>query len=225
MTIPLLEASKISGRDITADALLTQRIIAEYIVSHNAHYHFTVKENQPTLSQDIRLFFENPGTPDYIEPTDIRHGRIETRRIWCSTEMNNYLKFPHIGQIFLIERERIEKKSGKRSLEHAVGITSQKPEDCSPKRLLEINRGHWTIESLHYIIDWNYDEDRSRIRTGHGPANMTRLRRLAIGVLKSFQKPKQSITEIMQRLARNPRQVLDYLRMTDNSKRIKPASG
>jgi hypothetical protein len=41
------------------------------------------------------------------------------------------------------------------------------------------------VESCHYIIDWNYDEDRSQIRTGFGPENMTRLRRFAIGLLKS----------------------------------------
>jgi len=42
--------------------------------------------------------------------------------------------------------------------------------------------------TIHYIIDWNYDKDRSRIRTGFGPENITRLRRFAVGVLKSFQK-------------------------------------
>src|SRR5256884_7235876 len=53
-------------------------------------------------------------------------------------------------------------------------------------QVLKVNRGHWAIEnSCHYIIDWNYDEDRSRIRTGHGPENMTRLRRFAISVIKS----------------------------------------
>ncbi|MDP2792528.1 MAG: hypothetical protein Q8O25_00350 [Sulfurisoma sp.] len=40
---------------------------------------------------------------------------------------------------------------------------------------IAINRGHWSIESVHHIIDWNYDEDRSRIRTGFGPENITRL--------------------------------------------------
>src|SRR2546429_1734601 len=53
-------------------------------------------------------------------------------------------------------------------------------------QVLKVNRGHWAIEnSCHYIIDWNYDEDRSRIRTGHGPENMTRLRHFAISVIKS----------------------------------------
>src|SRR5439155_25611683 len=63
----------------------------------------------------------------------------------------------------------------------------------------------------------NYDEDRSQIRTGFGPENITRLRRFAIGILKSLQKPAQSIAEMMRNLAFNTRLVFDYLRMTQNS--------
>ena len=70
---------------------------------------------------------------------------------------------------------------------------------------------------MHHAIDWNYDEDRSRIRSGHGPANVTRMRRFAIGVLKSFQKPNQHFPEMMRQLAWRTRLVLDYLRMTANS--------
>ena len=56
------------------------------------------------------------------------------------------------------------------------------------------------MESGHYIIDWNYDEDRSQIRTGFGPEYITRLRRFAVGILKFFQKPAQSIPEMMRKL-------------------------
>ena len=96
-------------------------------------------------------------------------------------------------------------------------MTSRNPQDASPQRLLAINRGHWLIESVHHIIDWNYDEDRSRIRTGFGPENITRLRRFAIGILKSFQQPKQTIAEMMRKLSLRTRIVFDYLRMTENS--------
>lgn len=217
MAIPLLETCDIAGRDITADALLTQRGLAEYIVAHDAHYHFTVKDNQKTLAEAIGLLFERRGAPDYAEPACLAHGRIEQRRIWCSTALNTYLDFPHVGQVWLIERERTDKKTGKHSCETVLGVTSRTPQQMTPQQVLAINRGHWGIESLHYIIDWNYDEDRSQIRTGHGPANVTRLRRFAIGVLKNFQKPGQYIPEMMRQLARRPRQVLDYLKLTANS--------
>ena len=217
MAIPLLQTCVIEGKDITGDALLTQRAIANYVIEQRAHYHFTVKGNQPELERDIALLFETRAAPDFVEAASIEHGRIETRRIWCSTALNHYLDFPFTAQVFCVERESIDKKTGETRLETALGITSRTPEEASPKRVLAVNRGHWGIESVHYIIDWNYDEDRSQIRTGFGPENITRLRRFAIGILKSLQKPAQSIAEMMRKLAFNTRLVFDYLRMTQNS--------
>jgi predicted transposase YbfD/YdcC len=219
MAIPLLAACDLAGKDITADALLTQRTLADYLVDRDAHYHFTVKGNQPTLQRDIALHFTQRGAPDFTERTTLVHGRIETRRIWCSTALNAYLDFPHVGQIFLIEREVVIKRTGQRRCEVVFGITSRPPQQASPQRLLTLNRGHWRVESTHYLIDWNYDEDRSCIRTGYGPENITRLRRFAIGVLKSFQTSGQSLAQMMRKLASRSRLVFDYLRMTANSQR------
>jgi len=218
MAIPLLNTVDIEGKDITADALLTQRAIAEYLVTkRHAHYHFTVKGNQRGVLEDVALLFQDRDKPDFIQHTPPDHGRIEIRKIWTSTHLNDYLDFPHVGQVFLIERHTVEKKTGKRSCEIAYGVTSRLPEEADPERLLNINRGHWTIEnSCHYIIDWNYDEDRSRIRTGYGPENVTRLRRFAIGLIKSKSKAR-SVAQKMRELTRNVRLVFDYLRMTENS--------
>lgn len=168
MAIPLLANCDIAGKDITADALLTQRALATYIVGQQADYHFTVKGNQPTLQRDIGLLFENRQTAHFVEVTPADHGRIETRRIWCSSALNAYIDFPHVGQVFLIERETLTKKTGALRREIALGMTSRTAQQASPQQVLAINRGHWSIESVHHIIDWNYDEDRSRIRTGFG---------------------------------------------------------
>lgn len=217
MAIPLLEGCDLAGKDVTADALLTQRTLASYLVGRQAHYHFPVKSNQPTLQRDIALLFEHRQAPDFVEVAALEHGRIETRRIWCSSALNDYLDFPPVGQVYLIEREAIDKKTGELSHDIALGVTSRTPQQASPQRVLAVNRGHWAIESVHHIIDWNYDEDRSRIRTGFGPENITRLRRFAVGILKSFQKPAQSIAELMRKLCFRTRLVFDYLRMTKNS--------
>ncbi len=215
--IPLLDAIDIQGKEITADALLTQRKIAEYLVrDRKADYHFTVKNNQPGLFQDISLYFDDRRDPDFIQYDPPDHGRIETRKIWTTTELNTYLNFPYVGQAFVVERESIDKKTGKHSREIAFGITSRTPEQADPRRVLATNRGHWSIEnSCHYIIDWNYDEDRSRIRTGNGPENITRLRRFAISIIKL--KGARSVAQEMRQLSRNVRLVLDHLRMTKNS--------
>jgi len=213
----MLETIDIQGKTITADALLTQRKLAEYLVQdRQAHYHFTVKGNQPTLLQDLTLYFQERQEPEFIDYAPSDHGRIETRRIWTTTELNSYLDFPHVQQAFVIEREVIDKKNGRLSRELAYGITSCPSDQADPQRILNTNRGHWVIEnSCHYILDWNYDEDRCRIRTGHGPENISRLRRFAIGIIKS--KGARSVAQKMRQLTRNPRLVCDYLRLTKNA--------
>jgi predicted transposase YbfD/YdcC len=214
--IPLLQSIDIDGKDITTDAMLTQWDIGEYIVSQGGHYHFIVKQNQPGVFNDIAFYFESRKEPDYTDYGTCEHGRIEVRKIWTTTELNGYLHFPHVGQAFVIERESTNKKSGEHSKDIAYGITSRPSEQADSKRVLEINRGHWCIEnSCHYIIDWNFDEDRSRIRSGYGPENMTRLRRLAISIIKS--KGARSVAQKMRRLTFNVRAVFDYFRMTKNS--------
>ncbi len=81
---------------------------------------------------------------------------------------------------------------------------------------MAIKRSHWFIEnSCHYILDWIYNEDRCRIRSGYEPENITRLRRFAIGVIKS--KGVRNVAQKMRELTRNVRLVFDYLRMTKNS--------
>ncbi len=186
------------------------------VQQRQAHYHFTVKNNQPGLFQDIELYFKNRQAPDFIHCDPPDHGRIEIRKIWTTTELNDYLNFPHVGQAFVIQRESTDKKTGVYSCDIAYGITSRTAQQANAQRVLEINRGHWSIENCcHYIIDWNYHEDRSRIRTGNGPENITRLRRFAISIIKS--KGVRSVAQKMRQLALNVRLVFDYLRMTANS--------
>ena len=217
MAAPLLDAIDIENKDITADALHTQWDFARYLVEErNAHYHFVAKGNQPTLLKDVSYYFQNLNkSPEVVDIDPGDHGRIETRKIWTTTELNGYLNFPHVGQAYAIEREFIDKKTGKISHDIAYGITSRKKEEADAKRILQVNRGHWTIEnSCHYILDWSFDEDRSRIRTGNGPENMTRLRKFAIGLIKSKNLANTTVAQKMRRLSLNVRAVFDYLKMT-----------
>ena len=99
--------------------------------STKCHYHFTVKGNQPTILQDISLYFKEQNQPDFVAYTPPDHGRIEIRKIWVTSELNGYLDFPHVGQAFVIERESINKKTGKHSIDTASGITSRTPEQAN----------------------------------------------------------------------------------------------
>ena len=168
------------------------------------------------MLNDVSYYFQNlDKSPEVVDFDPGDHGRIEIRKIWTTTELNGYLDFPHVGQAYAIEREFINKKTGKISHDIAYGITSRKKEEADAERVLQVNRGHWTIEnSCHYILDWSFDEDRSRIRTGNGPENMTRLRKFAIGLIKSKNLVNTTVAQKMRRLSLNVRAVFDYLKMT-----------
>ena len=216
----LLDTLPIKNKDITSDALHTQTAFANYLVEQRkAHYYFSVKGNQPTLLDDITTHFSNDSSQaDYEDKISVGHGRIEIRRIWVTSALNEYVKFPHVTQCYRIEREITDKKSGQTSLVTAYGVTSRTSKEAEPKTILHKVRGHWSVEVSHYIIDWVFDEDRSTIRTGYGPENMTRLRRFAIGLIKS--KVEKGISKKMRQLNKDTRAVLDYLKITKNTRKV-----
>ena len=176
-----------------------------------AHYLFTVKGDQPTLLDDIRLTLDEciaRRAPDFAATPQ---ARVRAPRAPL-----------HLGVVRTQRlRELPRRRTGlRRAPRHRRGQVRQAPlrdrlwayqpdpAGRAPQRLLTLNRGHWTIEATHHILDWSFDEDRSRIRTGHGPENMTRLRRFAIGLIKACGL---GVAETMRNLARNPRRVLDFL--------------
>ena len=135
----------IAGKTITTDALLTQRKFARYLLDRGAHYVFVVKGNQKTLLEDVRLIFETAPAcePDFEEKASLAHGRIEQRAIWTTTELNDFLNFPGVGQVFMIERSRQDKKTGEIGTEIVYGVTSHTPDTANAQSLLALNRGHW----------------------------------------------------------------------------------
>lgn len=128
--------------------------------------------------------------PPQHETVDKGHGRIEIRRIWTSTALNDYLDFPHVGQAIRIERITTDLqgqvlRGRKGTREVCFGLTSLGTEAADPARLLGLNRGHWEIENrLHYVRDVTYDEDRSQVRRGNRPQVMASLRNVAISLLR-----------------------------------------
>ena len=191
---PLLDEVEIAGKVITADALLTQKAIAEYLVNERgADFVFTVKENQPTLKRAIAALGLRARRCD-AETTEKGHGRITTRRIWCDDSLKASVPFPHVQQVFCIERQVTHLKKGITTVEAVYGVTSQSPAKALPEKILAQNRKHWSVENKqHYVLDVTFDEDRSQIRSLNGPMVMTCLRRSAISLLRM-----KGITNIAQ---------------------------
>lgn len=130
---------------------------------------------------------------------DKEHGRIEKRTLLSLTLSPRQVSFPFANQIFSIHREFTKYDGTPISSETIYGITSLNKKDARPYRLLALNRGHWCIESNHYIRDVTMREDKSRIRKGNGPRAMAILRNLTITILKKAGKIK--IAESLRKFA------------------------
>jgi hypothetical protein len=141
---------------------------------------------------------------------DKAHGRLEVRSVQTSTELNTYLDFPYVGQVFRVARTVTHCKSGKRHQETVYGMTSLQPQLADACRIGELVRGHWEIENrLHWVRDVTFDEDRSQVRTGAGPRALTSLRNFAISCLRLAGCT--NIAQGLRHLARNWRSPLRLL--------------
>jgi predicted transposase YbfD/YdcC len=177
--LQLLDGLDLTDTVVTADALHTQRATARYLHARGAEFVFTAKDNQPRLvaAPDALPWHQ---TPVAHEATDRGHGRI-TRRTIRVLPAPPDLPFPHVNQVFLIERYVHDLDGTLKSAVAALGVTSLTANRATPARIAGLVRGQWQIESLHWIRDTLYREDASTVRTGSAPRIMAGLRNLAIG--------------------------------------------
>jgi predicted transposase YbfD/YdcC len=172
------------GRVLTGDALFCQRHLCQQVLDAGGDYLLLVKENQPTLFDDIRLLFDPPPSLAGVPLTDQReaqtldrgHGRRdEVRHLVASTDLTDYLDWPGVAQVFRLRRTWHERGAAKQVLHY--GITSLAPETGAPERLLALKRGHWAIENgLHRVKDVSLGEDQRLIHQGQGPTVLALLR-------------------------------------------------
>ncbi len=157
------------------DALHTQRELSIQIVNAGGEYIWFAKDNQPTLCQDIEHLFQaavcGPGSSalptDLVsaQQTDKGHGRLEVRHLTSSVLLKNYLDWPGVEQVFKLERQVIEMRTGQVTDEVAYGLSSLTRAEADPARLLELTRAYWRIENgLHYRRDVTLHEDATRMR-------------------------------------------------------------
>lgn len=187
----LLELLDLRGAVVTTDAMGCQKAIAEQIVDQGGDYLLQVKDNHPTLHADLKLLFAEGMRQDclgigheYTEDVDAGHGRVETRRLWTTEQVDWYAEASQWkGLARFICVEAVRQVEGKRSVARRYYLSSRR--HATPELLLRIIRGHWGVENgLHWCLDVSFNEDSSRIRKGHAAENFSRLRRLALNLLR-----------------------------------------
>lgn len=183
----VLPSLPLAARVVTADALHTCAQTAHALLDQDADYLLVIKKNQPTLYDECSAYFSDPtARVRSVTTVDRRRGRTETRTLHAPTRLNahltHYSSFPHLGQVACLLTTVDDHTGTHRDVRFI--LTSLTLTQADPARLLALTRGHWSIESRHYVRDVTFGEDRSRLRSGHGPQILAALRNLAYTLIR-----------------------------------------
>jgi predicted transposase YbfD/YdcC len=184
----LLEMLVLEGSVVTIDAMGCQKKIAEKIKESNGDYIFSLKGNHGTLHDEVKLFLDdaiaNHGVDDYNCNADGGHGRVEVRNVWYSENvqwMADRQQWQGLASLVAVESQRTI--GNKISTERRYFISSLS--GINAEIIGRMIRSHWGVENtLHWSLDVSFGEDDCRIRKDFGAENFSRLRRIALNLLK-----------------------------------------
>lgn len=200
----------LKGTLVSIDAIATNPTVATAIRDAGADYLLAVKANQPRLRAEIETFFTDADAAnlDTVTDHDKGHGRIEQRTVSVAREIDwltgdrrfpGEVRLPGVAAIIKVAARAELADRGRFETRYYVSSRS-----LSAAQAAAAVRSHWAIEnSLHWVLDVTFGDDRSRLRTGHGAKNMAVVRHFAINLVRAA-KDKRTIKLRRKRASWDP---------------------
>ncbi len=186
----LLKQVELTKTLVTIDAVGCQKDIARDIVAGGGDFVIAAKDNQPKLFEAIgALVVKHPeGESEALRHRDYQtdeygHGRRDERFYFVAKVPSDFAatgEWPWIKAVGTAVRITTH-ADGSQSDEVRYYMLSR---FLSGKRFGEAVRGHWGIESMHWVLDVTFREDDSRTRERTLANNLSWLRRFAVTLLK-----------------------------------------
>jgi predicted transposase YbfD/YdcC len=214
----LAETGQLDGALVTIDAMGCQVEIADKIVAHKADFLLALKGNQLTLETEVEDYFRTAPDGEIVRKTTVEkgHGRIETR-IFTASKAVDWIKsdksypgqprFNHIKTILKVVNQTEFKDHCTQDDRLYISSTT-----LDIDRLAQGARAHWGVESMHWLLDVTFGDDRSRYRTGSGAKNMAVVRRFALGLVRA-NKHKGSVKTRRKSASWDPNFLLTILQI------------
>lgn len=183
----LLDLLDIEGATITIDAIGTQEVIVNKIVSKGGHYVLKVKNNQKELYRDVKRQFNKfnnlYGNDEIIYKKTIEkdHGRGEIREYFLTYKVDEIkdkdkwktVKAVAYVNVKTMNGEEVKTADNYYIIDYEININD----------LEKTIRDHWNIEcGLHWRLDVILDEDHSRNRVKNSIQNLATLRKIVFNL-------------------------------------------
>ena len=212
--LAILHPVLVKGRILSGDSIFSCRKWCATVHVYDGYYLIPIKENNPAVHEQLREFFEDQGIDrrefQYHKEVNKGHGRLEVREIWTSSQMNEWFEqeWAGIAQIFVIRR--YVKTRHKEREEIVYGLTNLPRKKADAKRLLALNRRHWTIENrLHWRRDVTLGEDGSQVRMQGAPQVLAALNGGILALMDWLGV--KNVAKQMRHFCAQPREALQLL--------------
>jgi predicted transposase YbfD/YdcC len=197
----LIDLLDLKGCIVTIDAMGCQRDIAAKVVAKEAGYVLALKENQPTLYEEVTGHFARQlgpasatGPLRHHREVEAGHGRTEARDTYVVPAPKALVAtgvWAGLASLVMVMRHCVDHATGQSSDEVRYFISSL---PAKVKRLASAVRQHWGIENgLHWVLDVAFNEDRMRQRDRQGIENLALLNRLAVSLLRQDKSIKAGV--------------------------------
>ena len=200
----LLALLDLRGAMVSIDAMGCQKTIAQAIVDAGGDYVLTLKDNNPTLCEDVRLWLDTEvacGRLPVLETVEKDHGRIEIRRYALGDRIDGLEAKPDWAGLQAVGRVESTRIIGDQTSTECRYFLCSFPER---DRFATTVRSHWGIENQqHWILDVQFGEDACRTRKDHSAENLALMRRMALNLLSHNGLPRNSIRRRKRRAALN----------------------
>jgi predicted transposase YbfD/YdcC len=202
----LIKRLDIKDALIVADALNCQKETVDAIIEAEADYLLQVKGNQQNLHEGIKWLFDTDDRIELIESDNAaielnKHGnRKEYRAAYVRHDVEKLVyssTWTGLKCIGAINRQF--EVGGEVSDEWHYYISSR---ELSAEELLKHARLEWGVESMHWLLDVHFEEDKSRLYNENALKNLNIVHKAALNLISEFKrqtKSKFAVSAIMRK--------------------------
>lgn len=215
----LIDKLDIAGKIVTADAMSMQKDIIDKIRKKGGDFLIELKANQRSLRYGVedRLKGHTP-LYSYTEGPELSHGRIETRTYSIYDGLDIIAdKEKWGGNMTVVEYESdtIKKSTGAHTSERRLYVSSL-PTDTPA--LGSFVRNHWSVESMHWGLDRNLQQDRIKRKSARAARNLDTIQRMVHSVFsiwkclrKKRADKKKGMAELMRLVSASFTRLMRFL--------------